>query len=41
MLQRYRYGISNHCDYKVRTSKREWVNSKIKVIKRKAYGFHG
>ena len=36
----YRYGIINHCDYPIHTGKLEGVNNKIKVIKRKAYGFH-
>jgi transposase len=40
MLQRYQYGIINHCDYPIHTGKIEGVNNKIKVIKRKAYGFH-
>ena len=40
MLQRHRYGIINHCDYPIHTGKLEGVNNKIKVIKRKAYGFH-
>jgi transposase len=40
MLERYRYGILNHCDYPIHTGKLEGVNNKIKVIKRKAYGFH-
>ena len=39
-LRRYRYGILNHCDYPIHTGKLEGVNNKIKVIKRKAYGFH-
>jgi len=39
-LQRYRYGILNHCDYPIHNGKLEGVNNKIKVIKRKAYGFH-
>ena len=39
MLKRYSYGIINHCDYHIHTSKLEGVNNKIKVIKRKAYGF--
>jgi transposase len=39
-LQRYRYGILNHCDHPIHTGKLEGVNNKIKVIKRKAYGFH-
>ena len=40
MLDRYRYGILNHCDYSIHTGQLEGVNNKIKVIKRKAYGFH-
>jgi transposase len=40
MLDKYRYGILNHCDYPIHTSKLEGVNNKIKVIKRKAYGYH-
>lgn len=40
MLCRYRYGILNHCDYPIHTGKLEGVNNKIKVIKRKAYGYH-
>jgi transposase len=40
MLERQRYGIINHCDYPIHTGKLEGVNNKIKVIKRKAYGFH-
>jgi len=39
-LDRYRYGILNHCEYPIHTGKIEGVNNKIKVIKRKAYGFH-
>lgn len=39
MLKRHSYGILNHCDYYIHTSKLEGVNNKIKVIKRKAYGF--
>ena len=40
MLQRHRDGILNHCHYPIHTGKLEGVNNKIKVIKRKAYGFH-
>ena len=40
MLERHRYGIVNHCNYPIHTGKIEGVNNKIKVIKRKAYGFH-
>jgi transposase len=39
-LQRYRYGILNHCRHPMNTSRIEGVNNKIKVIKRVAYGFH-
>ncbi|MHC4325104.1 MAG: transposase, partial [Planctomycetota bacterium] len=34
------YGIINHADYPIGTSPLEGMNNKIKVIKRKAYGFH-
>lgn len=36
----YSYGILNHCKYQIHTGKLEGINNKIKVIKRKAYGFH-
>ncbi len=39
-LRNFEYGILNHCDYSIGTSPLEGVNNKIKVIKRKAYGFH-
>lgn len=39
-LYRYEQGILNHCEYAIGTSPLEGVNNKIKVIKRKAYGFH-
>jgi hypothetical protein len=39
-LNFFEYGILNHCDYPMGTSRLEGVNNKIKVIKRKAYGFH-
>jgi transposase len=39
-IERHRYGILNHCDYSIHTGKLEGVNNKIKVIKRKAYGYH-
>ncbi len=39
-LRFFEYGILNHCDYAIGTSPLEGVNNKIKVIKRKAYGFH-
>jgi transposase len=40
MLQKHREGILNHCRHAIHTGKLEGVNNKIKVIKRKAYGFH-
>jgi transposase len=40
MLKRHEYGILSHCDYPIHTGKLEGANNKIKVIKRKAYGFH-
>ncbi len=40
MLERQAYGILNHCEYPIHTSKIEGVNNTIKVIKRKAYGFN-
>jgi len=40
MLTRYSYGIINHCRYAIHTSRLEGINNKIKVIKRKAFGFH-
>ncbi len=39
-LRFFEYGILNHADYPIGTSWLEGVNNKIKVIKRKAYGFH-
>ena len=39
-LTRYAYGIINHCRFPIHTSRLEGINNKIKVIKRKAYGFH-
>jgi len=40
MLNRHRYGILNHYEYPIHNGKPEGVNNKIKVIKRKAYGYH-
>jgi len=40
MLMRFSYGIISHCKYPIHTSRLEGINNKIKVIKRKAYGFH-
>ena len=39
-LRFFEYGILNHCDFPIGTSKLEGVNNKIKVIKRRAYGYH-
>ena len=39
-LIRYSYGVINHCKYPIHTGLLEGINNKIKVIKRKAYGFH-
>jgi len=38
-LRFFEYGIINHADYPIGTSMLEGINNKIKVIKRKAYGF--
>ena len=40
MLIRYQYGILNYCLYPISTAKLEGTNNKIKVLKRRAYGFH-
>lgn len=40
MLLNYSYGILNHCKYQIHTGKLEGINNKIKVIKRKAYGYN-
>jgi transposase len=40
MLERHREGILNHCAYPIHTSRLEGINNTIKVIKRRAYGFH-
>ncbi len=39
-LTRYAYGIISYCRFPIHTSRLEGINNKIKVIKRKAYGFH-
>jgi len=38
-LKKHRYGIINHCKFPIHTNKLEGINNKIKVIKRKAYGY--
>jgi len=40
MLKRYAYSILNHCRFPIHTSRLEGINNKIKVMKRRAYGFH-
>jgi len=40
MIKNYAYGIYNHCLYPLHTSRLEGINDKIKVMKRKAYGYH-
>jgi transposase len=39
-LQFFEQGILNHADYPIGTSDLEGVNNKIKLIKRRAYGYH-
>ena len=39
MIQRYLYGIVNHCVFQINNAKLEGINNKIKVIKRRAYGY--
>jgi len=39
-LRFFEYGILNHCDHPIGTSPLEGVNNKIKLIKRKGYGYH-
>jgi transposase len=39
-LKFFAYGILNHCDYPIGTGLLDGMNNKIKVIKRRAYGFH-
>lgn len=40
MLLRFEEDILNHCDFPIGTSRLEGCNNKIKVIKRRAYGYH-
>jgi transposase len=37
---RHAYGILNHAEYPMDTSRLEGVNNKIKVIKRRSTGYH-
>jgi len=39
-LHRYAYGLLNHCDHPISNARLEGLNNKIKVIKRRCYGFH-
>lgn len=39
-LRFFEYGILNHADYPIGTSDLEGMNNKIKLIKRRAYGYH-
>ncbi|MEI6297721.1 MAG: transposase [bacterium] len=38
-LLRHRYGIFNYYDFKISSGPLEGMNNKIKVLKRKAYGY--
>jgi transposase len=40
MLRRFEEDILNHCDFPIGTSRLEGCNNTIKVIKRRAYGYH-
>jgi transposase len=40
MLKNDAYGIFNHCLYPLHTSRLEGINNKMKVIKRRAFGYH-
>lgn len=39
MIKKYLYGIVNHCVFQINNAKLEGINNKIKVIKRRAYGY--
>jgi transposase len=39
-LESHRDGILSHCRFKINNGRIEGTNNKIKVVKRKAYGFH-
>ena len=38
-IERYEYGISNYFEYKYTNAQSEGFNTKINVLRRKAYGF--
>lgn len=40
MLKKHEYGILNHCKHPISNGKIEGTNNKIKVLKRRCYGFH-
>ncbi|HEY44224.1 MAG TPA: transposase [Anaerolineae bacterium] len=40
ILSSYGYGLLNHWDYPINTGRLEGLSNKIKVIKRRCYGFH-
>jgi len=40
MLRKHEYGILNYCKYPISNGKIEGTNNKIKVLKRRSYGFH-
>ena len=39
-LRSHEYGILNHCEFAISNGRLEGTNNKIKVIKRKAYGYN-
>ena len=39
-LSHYAHGLLNHCDHPINNARLEGLNNKIKVIKRRCYGFH-
>lgn len=39
-LDHYAYGLLNHCEHPINNARLEGINNKIKVIKRRCYGFH-
>lgn len=40
MLRKHEYGIISHCKHPISNGKIEGTNNKIKVLKRRSYGFH-
>jgi transposase len=40
MIRKHEDGILNHCKHPVSNGKIEGTNNKIKVLKRRCYGFH-